>query len=110
MNIRRCFIYSLYSSKGYIRGSLLDICRSTYFNFRSFAVHAQDVTERKKHVTFYDSLGILPTATQSEIKNAYYDLALKYHPDTNNDAKAANIFRGKHINKFLPEARGWSLN
>jgi len=32
---------------------------------------------------YYDTLGIDKNASQSEIKKAYHDLALKYHPDKN---------------------------
>lgn len=36
-----------------------------------------------KDTSYYDALGIAPTATQSEIKKAYYLAAMKYHPDKN---------------------------
>lgn len=42
----------------------------------------------------YDSLGVTPGATQSDIKTAYYKLSKLYHPDRNKGSQeAANHFK-----------------
>ncbi|XP_067015042.1 dnaJ homolog subfamily C member 30, mitochondrial [Anabrus simplex] len=38
----------------------------------------------------YDSLGITPKATQSDIKAAYYKLSMMYHPDKNKGSDVAS--------------------
>ena len=37
--------------------------------------------------TYYDTLDVPKSATQGEIKKAYYKLAKKYHPDSSGKAK-----------------------
>ncbi|KAG5866926.1 hypothetical protein JTB14_022487 [Gonioctena quinquepunctata] len=41
----------------------------------------------------YDSLGIDASSTQGEVKSAYYDLSMMYHPDKTQDAVSSQKFR-----------------
>jgi DnaJ-class molecular chaperone len=50
---------------------------------------------RSSHIllrNFYNELGIQPSASDQEIKKAYFALAKKYHPDVNPDADARPKF------------------
>ncbi|XP_040890057.1 dnaJ homolog subfamily B member 9-like [Toxotes jaculatrix] len=42
---------------------------------------------------YYDTLNVEPTATDSQIKKAFRQLAVKYHPDKNKSADAEKTFR-----------------
>ena len=45
---------------------------------------------------YYDVLGISKSATEAEIKSAYRKLALKYHPDKNQD-DTSTLICGRHF-------------
>ena len=61
--------------------------------------------------TYYDIFKISHSATQAEIKSAYHELALKYHPDRNLDKELGDS-KMKEINFIYsilsnPEKRKW---
>ncbi|CAG8479819.1 10645_t:CDS:2 [Ambispora leptoticha] len=50
------------------------------------------MTNQSSKKDFYETLGVPKTASQSDVKKAYYSLAKKYHPDTNKDPSAKEKF------------------
>lgn len=49
------------------------------------------LTARKTR-NYYDDLNVAYTATQDEIKTAFYNLSKLYHPDTNKEVDADQKF------------------
>lgn len=57
---------------------------------------AQPASARARR-TLYEELGVAPTASQQQIRQAYRKLALQWHPDKNKDPAAEERF--VNINK-----------
>ena len=71
-----------------------------YFHNRTFS----------KRKSLYDVLDVPHTATQDEIKAAYYELSLKYHPDINKSDKAEHMFQGLYFSLYsLKMEQTWDL-
>lgn len=60
------------------------------------------VTDSSKKRDYYEVLGVKKDATKEEIKKAYYQGAMKYHPDRNKDNKDANA-------KFAELGNAWEV-
>ena len=54
-------------------------------------LHGRTFSKRR---SLYDVLDVSHSATQAEIKAAYYELSLKYHPDVNKSEEAQHMFTG----------------
>lgn len=48
--------------------------------------------DHHKHVNYYDLLGVNRHASEKEIKFAYFKMAKRYHPDTNKNLDARQMF------------------
>jgi DnaJ-class molecular chaperone len=53
----------------------------------------------------YRALGIMPSADQEEIKNAYRRLAKETHPDTSSDASAFQFHKVYNAYKILSDSK-----
>ncbi|XP_022062854.2 dnaJ (Hsp40) homolog, subfamily C, member 30b [Acanthochromis polyacanthus] len=59
-------------------------------SFRSYSWSSEDAPLlHRSRTAYYDILSVSPTATQSQIKTAYYKQSFIYHPDKNPDSMEA---------------------
>ena len=70
----------------------------TGFNVEAKLKNAQKLAKQAKKKDYYKVLGIEKAASDKDIKNAYRKLALKWHPDKNNEsdeqkAQAEKMFK-----------------
>lgn len=77
--------------------SILDLLRFTWTGWTGgmgCCIGGEMLMEEKEIEIFdpYQILGIDTGATEDEIKKAYRKLSLKYHPDKNKEAGAAEMF------------------
>ena len=68
-----------------------------------------DITFSKRR-TLYDVLDVPHSATQAEIKDAYYELSLKYHPDVNKSLEAKPLFTGLLVKKKYTKQKQQQTN
>ena len=69
-------------------------------------VHSRVVSKRR---SLYDVLDVPHSATQAEIKAAYYELSMKYHPDVNKSQEAQNMFTGLYECPLILGEGGWGV-
>lgn len=67
---------------------------NSYYNNKQY-----EKEERENSKDYYNILGVNKTATQNEIKKAYYKSMAKFHPDKNKNSDKANT-----ITKLINEA------
>lgn len=91
-NLRNCSAFILKQSISNILSTMGAIDANvgqTNFTVRTFS----RTSRLAKSKNFYDDLEVPRTATQSEIKCAYYELSMAYHPDKNKTEHAKTKFR-----------------
>ncbi|CAG5115473.1 unnamed protein product [Candidula unifasciata] len=70
------------------------IYNSAHFGFQPRRNASSRASARKptKHSHYYDVLGLNPTATQNQIKSAYYKMSKLHHPDVTECTKSHALF------------------
>ncbi|XP_058962099.2 RNA 3'-terminal phosphate cyclase-like [Pocillopora verrucosa] len=74
----------------HVQPPLLSLFRQSRIITLARCIHNRTYNKRK---SLYDVLDVPHTATQDEIKTAYYELSLKYHPDVNKSEKSEHKFQ-----------------
>lgn len=77
-----------FSMQSLLKSGMVKSSKSSLMRFYS---KKQTIKSMKKN--HYDTLQITPYATNNEIKSAYYQLTLQYHPDKNNSEYAKQKFQ-----------------
>ena len=57
------------------------------------------MNNQQQHQTYYDALGVHPSASAIEIRRAYRELSKKYHPDTTTLATAIATVKFQALNE-----------
>lgn len=70
------------------------ICLTGYLNrgisVARYSTRGQRIIHREKPTDLYAILGVSPSATQQQVKDSYYKLSLKFHPDHNKGSPDAH--------------------
>lgn len=96
-NLRKCSSKYVNQGVSAIFGgssNVRHVCESTDLKLNRSVRTFSRTSQLAKKRNFYDDLGIPKSSTQSEIKSAYYNLSMAFHPDKNKGCdKASKRFR-----------------